>query len=118
MKKLIVLSILAVLISFTAVQAQSDSTKVVDKKEFFKEKATIFPNPFSQKLTINVPEKTRVFIYNNWGELIYKEVIETSTSINTTSDSKWRPGIYMVIIIPDRDRGWSEKQTIKIHKQN
>ncbi len=33
MKKLVLLSILAVLISFTAVQAQNDSTKVVDKKE-------------------------------------------------------------------------------------
>jgi len=115
MKKLIVLlSILAVLISFTAVPAQSNSTKIVDKKEL-KEKATVFPNPFSQKLTINVPEKSKVSIYNSWGELIYKEVIETLTSINT-SDSKWKCGIYMVIIIPDRDRGWSEKQTIKVHK--
>lgn len=108
MKKLVLYLIMAVLVGYTAQAQTSDSTKLTTARE----KVSIFPNPFSEKLTIKVAERSKIKIYNSFGVSVHEEEIESSATIDT---GVWKSGIYMVIVIPEKN-GWNRKEAKKISK--
>lgn len=56
-----------------------------------------FPNPFSNQLTINLPNETQtqITIVNSLGQIISKQILFTKSTINT---STWPTGIYFIYI--------------------
>ena len=56
-----------------------------------------FPNPFSNQLTINLPNETqtKITVVNSLGQIISKQILFAKSTINT---STWPTGIYFIYI--------------------
>jgi len=88
----------------------SSATATTMREEYSKNEIMAYPNPVSEKLSINSREPSEIFIYNSIGELAGRDnLVEGKNEINLSGLPQ---GIYFLTFTERKLR-----RTIKIIKQ-